>query len=87
MSQDDTNNENVLEEQGAQAPELTAEEEEERRLQLQKMRFDNLMEARREAFPDFQSQKSGLLDGPFGRMLFSIPVFILFWLFYWRFLR
>ncbi|MBF0430398.1 MAG: hypothetical protein HQK83_03915 [Fibrobacteria bacterium] len=46
-------------------------------------RFKKLNTMSRELFGEDNLKKNSQLSGPFSRMLFSIPVFLLFWLFYY----
>ena len=62
-------------------PELPSQEIEE----AQKKRREKLMEISRTVYDTMPSKPPGFQDSPFSRMLFSIPVFILFWWFFWHF--
>ena len=45
--------------------------------------YSRLLELKKEMEPDSRENPAAHTDSPFKRMLYSIPIFGLFWLFYW----
>ncbi|MFC1585379.1 hypothetical protein ACFL5V_07520 [Fibrobacterota bacterium] len=61
-------------------------EVQEQRENEEKKRRQRLLQMSRDVFREGKAEGRES-EGPFARMLYSIPLFILFWIFYWFFIR
>ena len=68
--------------QSADEEQAAVPEAEPRRFEKEKQRHDKLLEIRKDIFREPGPASQNPHSGAFLRMLFSIPIFLLFWLIY-----